>query len=102
MKDIIEKNITDLKIGIELAEIAHNSFVENYSMGRIETLSTLDSSYLSDIDIARGYAIDLVLFVDISNIIGDIDNKDYFRSRLIDLCNKYPDVRNEEGVSELI
>ena len=75
---IIENNIIDLKIGLELAEIAENDFLKNYSENRILSFNE-SNEYLSESDFAKAYAIDLVLFINISNIINDLDNKDYFK-----------------------
>ena len=36
-------------------------------------------------DFAKAYAIDLVLFINISSIINDLDNKDYVESTQADL-----------------
>ena len=83
---IIENNIIDLKIGLELAEIAENDFLKNYSENRILSFNE-SNEYLSESDFAKAYAIDLVLFINISSIINDLDNKDYFKSRLIDLAS---------------
>ena len=60
------------------------------------------NEYLSESDFAKAYAIDLVLFINISNIINDLDNKDYFKSRLIDLASYYPEIKSEDGVSDII
>ena len=98
---IIENNIIDLKIGLELAEIAENDFLKNYSENRILSFNE-SNEYLSESDIAKAYAIDLVLFINISNIINDLDNKDYFKSRLIDLASYYPEIKSEDGVSDII
>ena len=46
--------------------------------------------------------IDLVLFINISSIINDLDNKDYFKSRLIDLASYYPEIKAEDGVSDIM
>ena len=73
---IIENNIIDLKIGLELAEIAENDFLKNYSENRILSFNE-SNEYLSESDFAKAYAIDLVLFINISSIINDLDNKDY-------------------------
>ena len=75
---IIENNIIDLKIGLELAEIAENDFLKNYSENRILSFNE-SNEYLSESDFAKAYAIDLVLFINISSIINDLDNKDYFK-----------------------
>ena len=75
---IIENNITDLKMGLELAEIAENDFLKNYSENRILSFNE-SNEYLSESDFAKAYAIDLVLFINISSIINDLDNKDYFK-----------------------
>ncbi len=98
---IIENNIIDLKIGLELAEIAENDFLKNYSENRILSFNE-SNEYLSESDFAKAYAIDLVLFINISNIINDLDNKDYFKSRLIDLVSYYPEIKSEDGVSDII
>lgn len=98
---IIENNIIDLKIGLELAEIAENDFLKNYSENRILSFNE-SNEYLSESDFAKAYAIDLVLFINISNIINDLDNKDYFKSRLIDLASYYPEIKAEDGVSGII
>ena len=90
---IIENNIIDLKIGLELAEIAENDFLKNYSENRILSFNE-SNEYLSESD--------LVLFINISNIINDLDNKDYFKSRLIDLASYYPEIKSEDGVSDII
>ena len=95
---IIENNITDLKMGLELAEIAENDFLKNYSENRILSFN----EYLSESDFAKAYAIDLVLFINISSIINDLDNKDYFKSRLIDLASYYPEIKAEDGVSDIM
>ena len=96
---IIENNITDLKMGLELAEIAENDFLKNYSENRILSFNE-SNEYLSESDFAKAYAIDLVLFINISSIINDLDNKDYFKSRLIDLASYYPEIKAEDGVSD--
>ena len=75
---IIENNIIDLKMGLELAEIAENDFLKNYSENRILSFNE-SNEYLSESDFAKAYAIDLVLFINISSIINDLDNKDYFK-----------------------
>ncbi len=99
---IIENNIIDLKIGLELAEIAENDFLKNYSENRIfYHLMKVTNIYLNLI-FAKAYAIDLVLFINISSIINDLDNKDYFKSRLIDLASYYPEIKSEDGVSDII
>ena len=59
---IIENNITDLKMGLELAEIAENDFLKNYSENRILSFNE-SNEYLSESDFAKAYAIDLVLLV---------------------------------------
>lgn len=100
---IVENNLTDLNVGVELAEIAQNDFVKSYSSGRIQSLkSDINNSFLSAVDLAKSYAIDLVLFIKISNIINDLENKDYFRARLMDLCNYFPEIKNEDEVIDLI
>mgnify|MGYP004692275975 FL=1 len=91
---IIENNIIDLKMGLELAEIAENDFLKNYSENRILSFNE-SNEYLSESDFAKAYAIDLVLFINISSIINDLDNKDYFKSRLIDLASYYPEIKAE-------
>lgn len=78
---IIENNITDLKMGLELAEIAENDFLKNYSENRILSFNE-SNEYLSESDFAKAYAIDLVLFINISSIINDLDNKDYLSQDL--------------------
>ena len=98
---IIENNIIDLKIGLELAEIAENDFLKNYSENRILSFNE-SNEYLSESDFAKAYAIDLVLFINISSIINDLDNKDYFKSRLIDLASYYPEIRAEDGVGDIM
>ena len=98
---IIENNITDLKMGLELAEIAENDFLKNYSENRILSFNE-SNEYLSESDFAKAYAIDLVLFINISNIINDLDNKDYFKSRLIDLASYYPEIKSEDGVGDIM
>lgn len=98
---IIENNIIDLKIGLELAEIAENDFLKNYSENRILSFNE-SNEYLSESDFAKAYAIDLVLFINISSIINDLDNKDYFKSRLIDLASYYPGIKAEDGVGDIM
>ena len=98
---IIENNITDLKMGLELAEIAENDFLKNYSENRILSFNE-SNEYLSESDFAKAYAIDLVLFINISSIINDLDNKDYFKSRLIDLASYYPEIKAEDGVCDIM
>lgn len=98
---IIENNIIDLKMGLELAEIAENDFLKNYSENRILSFNE-SNEYLSESDFAKAYAIDLVLFINISSIINDLDNKDYFKSRLIDLAIYYPEIKAEDGVSDIM
>ena len=71
---IIENNITDLKMGLELAEIAENDFLKNYSENRILSFNE-SNEYLSESDFAKAYAIDLVLFINISSIINDLDKQ---------------------------
>ena len=46
---IIENNITDLKMGLELAEIAENDFLKNYSENRILSFNE-SNEYLSESD----------------------------------------------------
>ena len=98
---IIENNITDLKMGLELAEIAENDFLKNYSENRILSFNE-SNEYLSESDFAKAYAIDLVLFINISSIINDLDNKDYFKSRLIDLASYYPEIKAEDEVGDIM
>lgn len=98
---IIENNIIDLKIGLELAEIAENDFLKNYSENRILSFNE-SNEYLSESDFAKAYAIDLVLFINISSIINDLDNKDYFKSRLIDLASYYPEIKAEDRVGDIM
>ena len=56
---IIENNITDLKMGLELAEIAENDFLKNYSENRILSFNE-SNEYLSESDFAKAYAICLL------------------------------------------
>lgn len=50
---IIENNIIDLKIGLELAEIAENDFLKNYSENRILSFNE-SNEYLSESDFISG------------------------------------------------
>lgn len=100
---IINNNIRDLKIGYELAEIANNDFLKNYVNSQMPNLqSNASSSFFTDYDLAEAYAIDLVLFIKTSGIINDADNKDYFKTELIKLCDAFPNLRNDKEISSIL
>ena len=100
---IVESHISDLKVGYELAELSKNEFLQKYIKDQLDNVkANYELSFFTDLDLALAYSVDLVLFIKTSNIIGDIDNKDYFMNRLNELSNFYPNIRETDEVKEII
>lgn len=100
---IVENHITDLKVGLELAELAKNTFLQDYTKNQLETVKTnYNLKFFEDTDLAQAYSVDLVLFIKTSDIIGDSENKYYFMDKLNILCDYFPELRNNENVKEVM
>lgn len=102
--DVLNNNIIDLKVGIDLAEIANNDGLKKYADDRIKKImNDSDISQLIPIDIlVDSYVIDLVLFLKSSNIFNDSESKDYFRGKLMELVDKFPYLGNRDDIKDLI
>ncbi len=100
---IVRFHIDDLKVGYELAEIARNSFLQNYIKNQFDVVkSNFDFDFFTDFDLAFAYAVDLVLFIKTSKIINDNENKDYFYGRLKELCEVFPDLLGKSEIREVL
>ncbi len=102
--EILNNNIIDLKVGIDLAEIANNDGLKKYANDRISSImSDSDINQLLPSDIlVDSYVIDLILFLKSSNIFKDKESKDYFRGKLLDLIDKFPYLRERDDIISLI
>lgn len=102
--EILNNNIIDLKVGIDLAEITNNGDLKKYAYDRIKYIisdSNINQSVYFEV-LVDSYVIDLVLFLQSSNILRDKESKDYFKGRLFDLIDKFPYLRDREDISRFI
>ena len=100
---IVKFHLDDLKVGYELAEITKNSFLQDYIKNQFDVVkSNYNFDFFTDFDLVFAYAVDLVLFIKTSKIINDNENKDYFYSRLKELCDEYPKLLEKNEVREVL
>lgn len=102
--DILNKNIIDLKVGIDFAEVANNDNLKDYAKQRIDKImSDAEISQFLPVDIlVDSYVVDLVLFLKSSNILNDKESKEYFRARLSDLIDSFSYLNNRDDLKALL
>ncbi len=101
---IINDNINDLNIGYDLASIINNTNLKKYTIDRLKSINNNINLYQHSniLLLVNSYVIDLVLFINISNISKSIEEKDYFKGRLVDLMNIFPELKKRKDLIELI
>ena len=103
-RNVLNNNLIDLKVGIDLAENFDNTSLKTYSQDRVKkVMGYLDvCDFISNNLLVDSYVVDLVLFVRLSILFGDLESKDYFKGRLIDLINVYPDLNSRDDIKEVL
>ncbi len=101
---VLKRNLADLNMAHNLASIYNNEDLKNYVNKRINNINKNYNlySYLSINNAVDSYAIDLQLFIRISDITHDLDSKDFYKSRLIDLFKNFDYLKSKEDLSSLI
>ena len=100
---LVQKNLDDLNIGYDLANISDSDILKIYIKGQINSLKDkYNLIYYKDSYLAFEYSIDLVLLINSSSILKDIENKDYFKNRLKELCDSFPELKKDEDISSII
>ena len=77
--------VADLKMGYDLALLVNNDILKDYVKNRLKDVKENQEiyQYVSLSTLVDSYVVDLSLFINISNIVHEVENKDYFKSRLI-------------------
>lgn len=103
-RNVLNNNLIDLKVGIDLAEYFDNMSLKKYSQDRVEkVMGYLDvCDFISNNLLVDSYVVDLVLFVRLSILFGDLESKDYFKGRLIDLINVFPNLNSRDDIKEVL
>lgn len=101
---VLNKNLSDLNMALNLASSYNNKALKNYVNNRINTINRNHDiyEYLSPKNVVDSYVIDLQLFIKVSDVIHDIDSKDFYKSRLIDIIKKFDYLKNRKDLVNLI
>lgn len=100
---LVDSMIIDLKVAEELANLIHHDDLKGYVENRFREIEESKDLY-EQIDISLlvdSYVIDLVLFIHASSLTDEIESKDYFKGRLMDLMKCFPDLKVREDLMDL-
>lgn len=103
-QEILDRNITDINIGYEMATNINNDTLKKYTIDRLKSMNNNMTLYKNtDLSLlVDSYIIDLIMLINISNITFLIEEKDYFKSRIIDLMNYFPYLKKRTDLIELL
>lgn len=102
--NVLKNNLDDLNMAKNLAGSYNNKDLKDYVDGRIDSINKNKGLYkfLDANSAVDSYVIDLQLFIRVSDIIHDIDSKDFYKSRLIDIIKKFDYLKNRKDLVNLI
>ena len=94
--ELLNNNINDLNIAHAIATDIKNDSLKKYTIDRLKSMNeNLNLFQNTDISLlVDSYIIDITLLINVSKISNMIEEKDYFKSKLIDLMNKFQDKVN--------
>lgn len=101
--ELVNCMVVDLKVGKDLAELANHDILKDYIQNRFQEIYEIKNSS-KEIPISLlvdSYVIDLTLFISISSIIYEIESKDYFKGRLMDLIKSFPELKRRKDLTNL-
>ncbi len=102
--EILNNNISDLNIGYDLACQLENDNLKRYTIDRLKGMNKHMSLYQQTdiLLLVNSYVIDLVLFINVSNISKKIEENDYFKGRLMSIMNIFPDLKRRKDLTDLL
>ena len=104
VNDVLNLNVEDLKMAYEIAKEEGNDTLKKYILNRLELIEKNKEiyQYISINTLVDSYVIDLELFLNVSTIIKDIESKDYFKNRIVNMINKFKYLINRRDVISLL
>lgn len=102
--EILNSNISDLNIGYELACQIKNDNLKRYTIDRLKGMNEHMNLYQQTdiLLLVNSYVIDIVLFINVSNISKKTEEKDYFKGRLMNIINIFPDLKARKDLTDLL
>ena len=103
-EDVLNSNLKDLNIAFDLAEDTNNAALKSYISNRLELLEKNKKmyQYVTINTLVDSYIIDLELFINVSMLINDIESKDYFKSRIIEMIKEFSYLGNRRDIIGLL
>ncbi|MCI8547924.1 MAG: hypothetical protein HFJ38_03435 [Bacilli bacterium] len=102
--ELLNNNINDLNIAHAIATDIKNDSLKKYTIDRLKSMNeNLNLFQNTDISLlVDSYIIDITLLINVSKISNMIEEKDYFKSKLIDLMNKFPNLKERKDLVDLL
>lgn len=102
--ELLNNNINDLNIAHAIATDIKNDSLKKYTIDRLKSMNeNLEIFQNTDISLlVDSYVIDIVLLINVSKISNMMEEKDYFKGRLMDLMNKFPNLKERQDLVDLI
>lgn len=102
--EILNSNINDLNIGYDLACQLKNDNLKKYTIDRLKGMNEHMNLYQQTdiLLLVNSYIIDIVLFINVSNISKKVEEKDYFKGRLMFVMNIFPDLKKRKDLIDLL
>ena len=94
--ELLNNNINDLNIAHAIATDIKNDSLKKYTIDRLKSMNE-NLNLFQNTDI-----IDITLLINVSKISNMIEEKDYFKSKLIDLMNKFPNLKERKDLVDLL
>ncbi len=101
---ILENNVNDLNMALNLAEESSNDTLRKYVQERLQSIRNNQGIYqfISVNSVVDSYIVDLELFYNLSSIVKDIDSKDYFKSKIIEMIKNFPYLSKRSSLEKIV
>lgn len=102
--EMVNYIVADLQMGYDLALLVNNDILKDYVKNRLKDVKENQKiyQYVSLSTLVDSYVVDLSLFINISNVVHEVESKDYFKSRLITLMRKFPYLKERRDLIALV
>lgn len=102
--EVVKNTMKDLKVGYDLALMVNNDILKDYVQNRMSDIekSKENYQYVSTMTLVNSYVVDLSLFINISNVVKEVESRDYFKGRLISIMKFFPELKDRRDLASLL